>query len=196
MKIGSIFKTNEKRDVVDKNHHFLKENMKRRSAKTKACFFAWLGLAWLGLAWLGLAWSGLAWLGLAWLGLVFSFCFGASLLHIFFLKSDVFHLRNRDLHFFLKIEIISKTNEKRYVVYENRHFLKENMKKRSAKKKACFFAWLGLAWLGLAWLGLAWLGLAWLGLAWLLSVLFWLGLAWLGLVFGFCFGASLLHIFF
>ena len=77
---------------------------------------------------------------------------------------------------FLKIKCISKKNEKRDVVYENHQFLKENMKKRSAKKKACFFAWLGLAWLGLAWLGLAWLGLAWL-----LSVLFWLGLAWLGL---------------
>jgi hypothetical protein len=69
LKFESISKKNEKRDVVDKNHHFLKENMKRRSAKTKACFFAWLGLAWLGLAWLGL---------------VFGFCFGAALLHIFF----------------------------------------------------------------------------------------------------------------
>ena len=70
-----IFKKNEKRDVVYENHHFLKENMKRRSAKTKACFFAWLGLAWLGLAWLGLAWLGLFWLGLAWLGLA---CFGLA----------------------------------------------------------------------------------------------------------------------
>ena len=82
--------------------------MKRRSAKTTACFFAWLGLAWLGLAWLGLAWLGLAWLGLArfvmaWLGLAwlgFWFLFWSCASSYFLLKSDVFHLRIRVLHFF------------------------------------------------------------------------------------------------
>ena len=49
LKIDRICKHYEKRDVVNGNHHFSKEKMKRRSAKTKACFSLGLALAWLSL---------------------------------------------------------------------------------------------------------------------------------------------------